>query len=125
MTNIKYKINQKLNKLIQRWPLMPKKRHQKEINNLKSELNKKHGSELNEIKSRLDDLIPKLIQVTIEPDRYSQRYRLVTEFHEHMIRYCFDWGNDDKMLRAVSERLSLQVYCEIKSINFARVRNDR
>jgi len=76
--------------------------------------------------SRLDDIIPKLVQVTASPLSYaSEHYRIQMDFNSDMIREGLMHGDDQAMLRAFADRIGMMALRELTTINFARYSRHR
>jgi hypothetical protein len=85
--------------------------------------NKQNMQQVEALLCRLDPLLSKLTRLAVVSDHRDSRniMRLVLDMEPNLIREAFMWGNDDSMIRYVSERVGHMVYRELKTANLTRL----
>lgn len=110
-------------------PFISQKEHKQILDNLRisqnkqiSKIEEEHQKQIEDLKKEINELLPKLFKVTLQKrDDYNYgKYRLCLDLDDNWVREAFIHGNSDYWIQHLSEIVKRKVYSELKTINFER-----
>lgn len=80
--------------------------------------------ELEHVKSGMDRVLPHLVNIRHGLTHSNGRYRVQVEMDLMSMAPAFQWGNDDRMLRCIADRIGMMLYRELKTTNLHRFEDE-